>query len=332
MLREAKYPFAVDLRSYARLEADYYGPIEALLGDEESLELARAWLEASVKGGDAGGATAWETVLGFHAAAAAVAKSGSPRLARRFSEYVARRTLGFLDSEARETLLWLASRIGVEAQASGVEIPWLYNPRSGVIPRVLQYSVGLPSYLSIASGLEGAEWRLANSFLRGGRVYMDKRGFTLFLSAAVRAYVEAIIREYSDIEAPGLEELGKKYSRMIDLDEYDPSLAPDCIREIIEAVREGRATDEALYTLVTFLANARAPPEYLEEILASTHILTPAQASMAARILLEEAARYRPLNCKALLESNTCTRCRGRGPLSEYWRLRRARASRRDAG
>lgn len=337
MLWHAKYPFTVRLEDYARKE-DYHGPVEELLESDEALELAEKRLDQALtqeknRSNESIGRTAWEEVLSFHAALATAAKSGSLRLLRRLSKFEAERARMLLDGETAEGLITLAKRLGLRAsysQESPLTINWLYSGRRGVLPRMLHYSMPVSDYLQVASRLEDPYWRLVNSLLLGGRVYMDAPTFKELLAARVMLHVEDLAEDYAELELPRLSELGRRMASRLEwgvLGEFDPDRIPGCIGEILERARvHASITPEEFYTIATFLANTNAPREYVEETLYSIGFRPRSVATILAEAILDVGRKYKPYTCKVLLEKNLCRECRGRGPLAIYWSaIRRGR-------
>jgi len=337
LLWQAKYPFTVKLSEYARKEIDYYGPIEELLESEEAINLAKKRLEAALSQEglpEQIGRDTWEEVLSFHAALAAVAKSGSLRLLRRLADAEADRVRKLLEDESQAGIMTLARALGLRVESSNLTINWLYSKRRGILPRLLQYSLPLSDYLVVASRLVEPRWRLVNSFPLAGRVYMDAQSFKNLLAAKVRQHIESIVGIYDEVDLPKLAELGRKMASKLDwgvLGEFDPEKIPSCIREIIDrSASEKSMTPEEFYMLVTFLANVNAPQEYVEELLYSTGLVPRTTASVLAEVILERARRYRPYNCETALAKKICSECDGRGPLSTYWRAIRMGLDRRE--
>ncbi len=333
MLWYAKYPFTTSLESYAKRELGYYGSIEELLSDEEARRLAQARLEASLSQDGLPsmiGSTEWEEVLSFHAALAATALSGSLRLLRRLADAEAYRVKRLLSKEDMKSLLRLSRILGLNASLENLVINWLYSKRrKNVLPRLLQFSIPLPSYLRTASRLEDRKWRLTNSFLLSGKVYMDRESFEDFICASISERIADLAENYRDLEIPMLRDLGTRIASRLDSyygpGPFDPSKLPACIKEIISSAREGDLNSEKLYMLVTFLARINAPTEYLEEIIYSTGMVPRAVARVMAESLLEEAKQFRPYKCEVAVSKGVCSECKD-NILTEYWRaIRRGR-------
>jgi len=335
VLWQAKYPYTVALKSYAERELGYYGPVEELLSDEDAARLAMKRLEAALSRDglpDSIGETTWEEVLSFHAALAAVALSGSLRLLHRFALAEAERARRLLRGEDERGLLRLARALGLKAREDNVSINWLYSQRRGVIPRILQFSLGLANYLRVAASLEDSRWRLSNSFLLGGRVYLDREGFEDLISARVADRIAELADEYKELEITRLRELGQRFASSLDYEApgvFDPSLFPECIVEAVEEARRGNLSPDRLYMIATFLANINAPVDYLEDLLYASGAVSRAEARVIAEVLLSEARRYRPYKCEAALEKGVCSKCRG-SVLAEYWKaIRKSRGTQR---
>ncbi len=328
MLWQAKYPYTVNLETYARREVDYYGTLEELLSDEEAINLGLKRLENVLSGEDLRdriGSSAWEEVLSFHTAVAIVAQARSLRLLHRLSQAEAKRARNLLRDEDTRGLLRLARSLGIDAENEQVSINWIYSKKKGVIPKILQYSVSLAHYLRTASRLEGSKWRLSNSFILSGRVFLDKEVFEELLTARVEERIVELAGYYADLNLPKLREIGLKMATRLDqlpYGKFDPSKLPACIREIVESIRKGELIPEPLYMIATFLANVNAPPEYLGEILYSSGKISHALASIMAEALLSEAKGFRPYRCEVALEKGLCSECKG-NVISEYWKAMR---------
>jgi len=337
MLPTAKFPFTVSIESAARRELDYYGPIEALLEEEDAVSLARERLAHALKEGEAPasqGETAWENILAFHAALAAAAKSGSLRLLHRLIEAEARRVQKFLESRDKAEFEWLARKLGVEILREGLSIPWLVGPGREVVYKYLIAAVPASTYLGVIGPYREPRWKLTNSYLLGGVVYLDYVGARDFIVLYSKNLMRSLAEKYRDLELPRLEELGREFARRLDYDSAageGPRVEdlPACVAEALRAVQKGRAGPLHLYLVATFLANTGGSPEMLAEALYQGGYADPQVATILAEILLQQARAYTPPRCEVLLEAGVCSECPGEGPLNEYYRSRRRGRRRR---
>ena len=331
MLPTAKYPFITDL-SKADMEDKYRFPIETLLEEDDSVRLARERLDYIIKKNIAPLAQAeasWDNILAFHATLAAAAKSGSLRLLYKVADAEAKRVRLLLQHEGIDWLVRIAKAMGIDAAKEELDIPWLVDSRGQIVIRRLVVSVPASTYLKVASSLGDPRWRLVNSFLLGGRVYLGKSMFEELLSFNARSLILSLAEKYRDLELPKLESLGREFASRLDRERveegYDPSRVPACVQESLSRIAGGKAGPLDLYLAATFLANVGAPVEVLAEAIFSGGYADAFLARIIAEVFMEEARAYTPPRCKVLLEAGVCKECRGTGPLSEYYSRRRRR-------
>jgi len=341
MLPSAKYPFMISLEKAAELELDYLGPVELLLEEDEAVARARERLEIILREGKAPesqGETTWDNILAFHAALAAAAKSGSLRLLYKLVEAEIERIQKFLTPGERgefewSEFNWLAKRLGIRVLEEARGIPWLVGKRSRreVVYKYLIAAVPVDIYLDVAKHARGSEWRLTNSFLLEGLVYLDYILANEFILQYIRKIILQLAEKYRELDLPRLEALGREYAAKLDYAQelgFDEASIPACIAEVLGRLRRGEAGPLDLYVAATFLANVGAPPEVLAEALFQGGYASAPVAGLAAEVLLEEARSYTPLRCDVLRGEGICRECGGEGPLNEYYQRRR-RARRR---
>jgi len=332
-----KYPFLVDAARFIKSELGYELPLlEVIAGDEDILGAAARLLEAAARGKPLPGfERPWVNVLAYHAALAAAGASGSLRLKRRLVDAIAFEVREALRGEDLEGLFRVASALGLPLSREKLAIPWLYG-KKGLVPRILVASVPLAPYLGLIKLVEASdELRLVNSFLLGGRVYLDRPRLEGLLVAGARARAFELMEAYAeDVQASRLVELGRRAAMLLEQgvpsQGYDPSLAPECIRRIEARVASGEASDEELYVLVTFLAAVGAEPDYLADIIYSSGTASRPLASIIAESLILEAKRFRPYRCEVLREKRICE-C-SEDLTREYFSRLRARARGRSQG
>jgi len=336
MLPSAKYPFMISLEKAAELELDYLGPIEVLLEEDEAVARARERLETILREGRAPqsqGETTWDNIIAFHAALAAAAKSGSLRLLYTVVEAEVGRVQKFLTPGERGEFEWgefnwLAKRLGIQVLKEAREIPWLVGKRSRgkVVYKYLIAAVPVDVYLDVVKHARGGEWRLTNSFLLDGLVYLDYILASEFILQYVRKIILQLAEKYQELELPRLEALGQEYASKLDYalePGFDEASIPACIAEVLGRLRRGEAGPLDLYVAATFLANVGAPPEVLAQALYQGGYASVPVARLAAEVLMEEARRYTPLRCEVLRGEGVCRECAGEGPLNEYYQRRR---------
>ncbi len=307
----ARYPILVSPEAYVEMLFGYRLPLDAILVEDDIVRVAKAIIDSTLSGERVELGDGREWVLGFYAALAAAGASGSLRLKRRVVDELASVLAERLSQEDLRVLMSIARRLGLPVEGSRLEIPWIYSERGTVIPRVLVASIPVHSYLSLAKSLEGPEWRLTNSFLLAGRVYLDRARLEGLTVAAMKARMEEYANMLADYaRGTALEELGRAAASRLDegvqYGRFNPSNAPECVKRLEARVASGEASLEEFYTLVAFLANVGAGEDYLADILYSTGAFSRPVAAIAARAILEEARRFRPLKCSVLAEKGIC--------------------------
>ncbi len=329
-----RYPGLADLASYIEAELGYRLPIERVLEDEDIVSRAREILEAAVRSGELPPSRdPWVDVVGFHAALAAAGLSRSLRLQARLATIASQAAAEALRGEKLSVLFTIARRLGVQVEEARFEIPWLYSRSKGVLPRLMIARVRLPQYLRLSSSLEGAKWRLSNSMVLDGYVYLDRSRLEGLVAQAYKARLERLMRAYADsIESRRLEDLGSRMASELDRERppagsFDPSAFPECIRRIEARIAGGEFTREEFYTLVTFLAGVGAPPSYLADVIYASGAASRPVASIMAEALIAEARGYRPLKCEVLRRLGVCE-CE-KDLLAEYFSRVRAGSRRR---
>ena len=308
-----EYPILVDPAVFVERELGYRLPLARVFAEKEVLEAARSYVKAALSGGDPPRPQGeWEAVLGFHAALAIIGLAGSLRLTRIFNDYYEAVFAEKLREEELGTLFRIAGALGLGIEKANLEIPWALTQRGRVVPKILVASIGLPDYLRLAVRIEGSLWRLTNSFLLGGRVYLDRQRLDGLLAAAMRVRMEELERRYSD-EFEGHEALVAEASgargriNSSGKPGYAEAAVPKCVKELLSRLTGGEELEPlAFYALVTFLANIGAPSEILADALYAGGWTSRPVAEVMARVIMEEAASYRPPRCRVLREAGIC--------------------------
>lgn len=330
-----RYPFTTTLKDYSLRVVGVEVRVGDLARDEAIAGLALERLKAGIEEAEyrpKPELTVDDEVFSFHLAVALASALG-PSALKRFSESEASRAYKTIKLEDENTLIELASSLGVRVEKKPISMPWLIARGGEVRRKILAYRVHVSDYLRVhAAG--GREDALTNSFLLGGWVYLDRRGLEDLIHDAVRLRIETLASQVDPSELPEgilarakaiLEEaLDKRSGRLVDL---DPEAFPPCISAIVEkASRAGvkALSDQEGYMLVTFLAYIKLDSESLRDLL---------NASDGDALAISSLARYArlrgfsPFRCSAARDAGLCRwSCRGPSPLSEY-RRRLARSS-----
>ncbi len=308
-----RYPVLADPGLFVERELGYRLPLSKVFTEQEILEAARAYLEAALQGRDPPEPRSeWEAVLGFHASLAVVGASKSLRLSRVFNDYYESVFAERLRGEDLQTLFRIARALSLNLERASLEIPWAVTQRGRLVPKILVASLPLHEYLGLAVRLEGPLWRLSNSFLLHGRVYLDRQRLDGLLAAAMRARMEELEAGYSE-DFSGVEQLAAEAEKARARLEaparpgFSEAAMPDCVKALLSRLAGGEELSPIeFYTLATFLANTGAPPEILADALHAGGWASRPVAEVMARVVLEEAAGYRPPKCRVLREAGVC--------------------------
>ena len=300
-------------------------PAEELVSDEQAVRRGSELLEAALRENRLRVPDdLLDAVIAYHAAAAMASKSGSPRLVRALAEATGEHARTSLSGASPRELVRTARMLGLPVERSQVSIPWIVE-RGRVVPLRLEYNVPLARYLRVASG-SGGMLSLANSFLRGGRVYMDKRRLVELIALAAKARAVRIIDRYRGAE------LGKKLVdealRLAARAEtggggggLDWEALPGCVRRIIE---EGARSDLEAYMLISFLAAVRPSRDSLARALLRSGLASARSLENLVDAVLSLRG-VSPYKCDSEPGRQACPEGCGEGAVREYFRARSTR-------
>lgn len=298
-------------------------PLEEVLSDEQYLARAVEAL-AGIGRGESGLPSLpslADEVAVYHAMLAVAARTGSPRLVMavvRASGDDARARLRRAPLEEAERY---ARLLGLPLERASLSIPWLVAPDGSLVRLSLTHRIGLQSYLRVAAGSEGV-LSLPNSFLLGGRVYLDRSRLVELIALAVERRVARLIDAYGRLDlGKSVEEAALRVLARLEegRSRLDLSELPACIRRIVE---EGARSDEEAYMLVAFLASVKPSREVAAEILMRSGLAGAASVENLVDAVLGLSGVY-PYRCDSPPGRRACPEGCGRGVLREYYRGRR---------
>lgn len=332
MLTYTKYPYLADFPGYLSKVYGYQVTVRDLLDDAGVLESARRRVREAVESGEAPPpqGSAEEEVSSFYLAASIVAAADSIRLTEAFAQAEARRARRLLEAEDRESLLSMAKAMGLRVSTSSLRVPWVVR-RDKILYKTLQFSVNVADYLRVVSGVQEARWRLVNSMVKGGQVYLDEKGFRDFLSLAISRKVKQLVasmpREESlrALAVDALRLLEAKEARIPIAPGLNLDLFPPCMKELASSpVAKG---DRGLYAYLSFLATIGTPSETIASELARALRAPQDKARALTEALLREGlgSRYRPYTCEFMKREGLCPAdCGAKTPIEAYRRLVRS--------
>jgi DNA primase large subunit len=326
-------PYLYDPLRLAEKTLGVSPPLTELLSEPEVLKRATEILEAAVKNGtlvlpDADMLT---TTLSVHAALVLTSLSGSPFLMKNLVNAIYTHTLRVLSKSSSEELERIAKGLGLDLISENMSIPWLVDGQR-TIPLRLRYSLRIEEYLPLAVLSQNVELHLSNSFLRDGRVFLDRSRLVALLAEVTRARILSLLDEYRVLENRTLRETALKVAARLEAARTGRSLneqtLPACIREIME---NGVKSDIEAYILVSFLKAVNAQREDVERILLKSKAATPAALENITDAILAINRLYTPYKCDTEEAVRACRSCK-EGLLREYLALRRSKRRGQAAG
>lgn len=333
-----KYPFIVGLEEFLARETGLPDPLLEIAGDPSLIDLAVKRIE-SLLGGNfresfLAKTSSFEAVVSFYLGLAIAGKASRTLLAMVISREVSEISR-LLSEEAEERVLRVASMLGIRVGKGQARIPWIITREGRVVERVLPYSLNIRDYLELAAA---SNWgrSLANSFILGGKVFLDSSGLKNLIVIKARQKMEEDARRLSALESPYISQAVKRLLEEYGSTPSSPQIVgkglvyealPQCVRGILEKGLSGETiTDEEFFLLTSFLANVGAPPKLLSELL-SVQLGVDKDASLSIAVkALKIASEFKPYDCTKPPGREICSDCPG--DLVKHY-LGRIRARRR---
>jgi len=322
-------PYLVSIEAFASKRLGGV-PVRVLLSDPDVIEAGKRLARSIIKDGSLNlDMEPSLAIPGFHAVLAAAARANNTLLIKTIADAVRRDALAFFSRFEQEKLPILSKRLGINISVSDLSIPWLVE-NGRIIYKKLEYSIGLPDFLSIAARSNNELLHLSNSFLLAGRVYLDKPRLVLLLAEAsywrVFRLVEDYSEKYSDIEM--LDQIAEEAGRALSSRSSRPvreDWLPDCIRRLLTDASSRGLNREEAYVLLSFFASLNADPYSVADILVK-YKAAPPSAALNIGDVLREMRGYTPYKCDSDAGRRVCPECRKSGLLEEYFSHARRKA------
>ncbi len=308
-----KYPYLTDLEYFVRRRLGVDVPISVVLNDEDVAQSVDKILNSLLSENILKiPESEYDAVLTYHGMLIAASLSGSYRLVKIIIDATFEHAYTLLHNETDDSLLTIAKRLGLSLEQGELSIPWLVDSSGRIIPKILKFSMNLVDYLKLLEGTEDPLLSLPNSFIKSRRIYLDRARLIRLLSEIIKKRIEYLIDNYKRMNAPMLEQIGKKYARELAKRRapgFYPEKFPPCIKKIIENAKKEEIDDVSIYVLITFLANINTPQEFLEDLLLETQIATTQSIESLTRAIQEIGTNYTPLKCSTEEMRKICGSC-----------------------
>lgn len=304
-----RYPYLVDPWSYASLKLGSGVSFEVLAGDEHLVSLALTRLKYCLDGRlpDEISASTEDEVFSFWLLLLALKATGSIYVFDRVLDAEFDRIARFLRGEGVDNLILIAGALGIRVERRTISFPWVKERDGRVIHRTLDLAIPVADFLRYASKSKAEELRLANNFVKGGYVYLDRERLVKLLSEASRIFLVEKLKTVEIPESKAFQRLVEEVRRLeaMEATGFREELLPDCIRSIVASSKARRLSDEEIYVLLSFLSSIGAPREYVERLLVETGLA----GGEEARVVAESLSRirgYTPFKCEELRSRGIC--------------------------
>ncbi len=177
-----------------------------------------------------------------------------------------------------------------------------------------EFSIDVTAYLELASGVDGAEWRLAGRPLSEGIVPITRPElYTLLREAVARRVEEGLPLSVPDgIAEPLSMELESIRRSVADLDPpmsfeaVVPGLFPPCMRALLSEIQSGESlSDHSRFSLVSFLLASGLDDEDVIELCSLDEEAETIRAQIG-RLSGEDGAVVAPPSCTVMDEYGDC--------------------------
>ncbi|AFZ70255.1 DNA primase, large subunit [Caldisphaera lagunensis DSM 15908] len=326
MLTYSKYPFIISLEEYSKMNYGYRIDINSLLENEKIVKISKKRLGEAItkkvsplKNGD----TTDEEVYSFYVSLAAIKASNSVIALDLFAKAEANRASYFIDYEDEENLIALSNAMGLKIEKELIKIPWIINTNGKITYRMLPYYVKMEDYLKIAVNAQENAFRLVNSFLLNGKVYLDIKILKRLLEVGIIVKIKNISKdlEINDLVLDFSNEIFrylKLAENKIPTSKIEYKAFPPCMTSFRELLDKGKIDEERLYQYIAFLISIGIDEEELSDILANGLGISPNLSKRIAKAFLsiEDLSPYR---CDVMKKKNLCPKdCGGKHPVLVY--------------
>ncbi|WP_292320583.1 hypothetical protein [Caldisphaera sp.] len=328
MLTYSKYPFAISLDDYSKINYGYRINIESLLENSKIVKLARKRLEEAItkkvsplKNGD----STDDEVYSFYLSLAAVKATNSMIALDIYAKAESNRASYFIESDNEENLIALGEFMGLKIEKELIKMPWLINNNGKIIYRTLPYYVRINDYLKIAINAQENQFRLVNSFLLDGKVYLDMKILKGLLEVGVEVKIKNIAKdlevgeEFSFFSNEVLRYL-KLAENKIPLGKINYDAFPPCMKSFKNLIDKGKIEDESLYQYIAFLISIGIDEDELSNVIANSLGISPNLSRKIAKGFLS-VENISPYRCDIMKKKGLCPQdCGGKHPVLVYKR------------
>ncbi|MEB3759701.1 MAG: hypothetical protein GSR81_02520 [Desulfurococcales archaeon] len=327
------HPYIVNPELFIERRLGVKVPLPMVLEEDDSLTLVEKLLSSLVENRQLElPSNEYEAVISYYGALVASAKSRAYRLIKLLIDASVDHALSTLPRVNDEELIKIAKNLGIELEYKPLSIPWLVDPAGRVVPKILKFRIDLIKYLETIEGSNDAVLSLPSGFVKSRKIYLDRQRAIHLIIHGIRRKLESLIDEYKGLEAPRLEELGRRYARELvkrSSPGIRPNLYPECIQSIMDLAKKGGLSDEEIYVLITFIANLDPPVEYVEDMLNELNLASTSALPNIARAIVEIASRYTPYKCGSSVLREICGECSEDLLKTYYKRVRSIRRRKR---
>jgi DNA primase large subunit len=326
LLTYSKYPFAISLEDYSKTNYGYRINIESLLENNKIVKLSRKRLEEAIakkvsplKNGD----STDDEVYSFYLSLAAIKASNSMIALDTYARAEANRASYFIESDNEENLIALGELIGLKIEKELIKIPWLINNNGKIVYRTLPYYTRIDEFLKIGINAQESQFRLVNSFLLNGKVYLDMKILKGLLEVGVIVRIKNIARDLEVGEE--LSSFSNEILRYLKLTENKIPLGkinydafPPCMKNFKNLIDNGKIGDEGLYQYIAFLISIGVDEDELSNVISNSLGISPNLSRKIAKafIKVEDISPYR---CDIMKKKGLCPQdCGGKHPILVY--------------
>jgi DNA primase large subunit len=311
--RLARYPFLSAAREAVMAdEAD----LPSIVGDGHNRIVERAMdrIESAIETGAVGGPVRDPRIelLSYPVARVLVSLVNDPGLTRRYAHAEARTAIDRFRTDQEEASLRSVDREPLTVDTLIEE----FDMADVVEATPHGFRIGVATYLSLADGLDGEEWRLVAQEVADGAVPVTDAEFEELLREAIHDRVaEGLPLTVPDEIAAALD------SRVADLrsqladhgadwefDAVDPDLFPPCIEALLDrAAGDGELPEHSRFALASFLATVGMPTEVIANRLAAHPALSEeAAAALVDHVVGAAGSEYPPPSCATMVAYGDC--------------------------
>ncbi|MFB6361056.1 MAG: DNA primase regulatory subunit PriL [Halobacteriales archaeon] len=311
--RLARYPFLSAAREAVMAdEAD----LPSIVGDGDNRIVDRAMgrLESAIETGTVGSPVRDPRIelLSYPVARVLVSLVNDPGLTRRYSHAEAETAIDRFRTDQEEATLRSVDREPLTVDTLLEE----FDMADVVEATDHGFRIGVATYLSLADGLDGEQWRLVAREVADGAVPVTDAEFEALLREAIHDRVaEGLPLTVPDEIAAALDaRVTDLRSQLADhgadwgFDAVDPELFPPCIDALLDrAAGDGELPEHSRFALASFLATVGMPTEVVAKRLAAHPALSEeAAAALVDHVVDAAGGEYPPPSCATMVAYGDC--------------------------